>query len=475
MAPQRRWQPNQRLVYERERRGWSQDDAAREAEQVADRLGLRGLGFTGDQFGRWERGECRPRPAYRRVVCELYGASAEDLGLCEPPSAIMASVAAVASAPDRLTAVPSPLAALSEAKPGAQDQEVTTTNRREAIKHAIALGAGLVVGGRMLADAADAAVVASRRWSASSVDPIALEELDQDVERFARDYYSTPHAQLFPAVWEDWLRVERFLDGRQSLKDRAHLLLLGGQLTYFLARLSFHMGDHAAARKHAVLAWQYAEDVAQPVLCGSVKALQSSIAFYAGQQQKVLDVVRSAEPYVVPYIHARLAAYAMRVHAVLGDRPSAEAALRRMERQLVELPVEPGESPFTAATAMLFAAGVYARLGDGTTAEGYAHQALALYDSPQLRGTLFADKGHATLNLAASLLARQRPEPEEAARLSAEAISVPDTQRNDTVRRRAVELWELLADWRMLPAVKDFGDRLRGYKPLALALPAPTV
>jgi len=83
MPRQRRWEPNKRLVYERERRGWSQDDAAREAERVAGGLGLPDLVFTGAQFGRWERGECRPRPPLRRVVCELYEASAEALGLLD--------------------------------------------------------------------------------------------------------------------------------------------------------------------------------------------------------------------------------------------------------------------------------------------------------------------------------------------------------------------------------------------------------
>src|SRR6266536_802422 len=85
MAGQRRWPPNDRLVYERERRGWSQEEAAGQADQLAIRLGLRAVIFTGAQFGRWERGECRPRPPYLRVVCELYDASAEALGLCDPP------------------------------------------------------------------------------------------------------------------------------------------------------------------------------------------------------------------------------------------------------------------------------------------------------------------------------------------------------------------------------------------------------
>src|SRR4029453_2548414 len=46
----RRWEPNKRLVYERERRGWSQDEAAQEAYKIADRLGQSDLVFTGAQF-----------------------------------------------------------------------------------------------------------------------------------------------------------------------------------------------------------------------------------------------------------------------------------------------------------------------------------------------------------------------------------------------------------------------------------------
>src|SRR6266508_6450870 len=98
MAGQRRWPPNDRLVYERERRGWSQEEAAGHADQLAIRLGLRGVAFTGAQFGRWERGECRPRPPYLGVVCQLYEASAEALGLCDPPPSDGSALAAGGSA-----------------------------------------------------------------------------------------------------------------------------------------------------------------------------------------------------------------------------------------------------------------------------------------------------------------------------------------------------------------------------------------
>jgi hypothetical protein len=47
MAGRRRWPPNDRLVYERERRAWSQEEAASQANQLAIRLGQPDLVFTG--------------------------------------------------------------------------------------------------------------------------------------------------------------------------------------------------------------------------------------------------------------------------------------------------------------------------------------------------------------------------------------------------------------------------------------------
>ena len=354
-----------------------------------------------------------------------------------------------------------------QAEPRARGREVKSANRRTAIKAITVMGGVGALGGRhLLIDAGDAAVAAYRKRA--QVDPMTLEELDQDVERFALDCLGVPHAELFPQVCDDWQQVERFLDARQSLNDRAHLTLLGGQLTYFLARLSFNMGDYAAARRHAVLAWQYAEDVEQPVLCASLRTLQGTIAFYAGQHQKSLDLLRAAGAYDTPYNRSRVAANTARAYAVLGDRPRAERALAAMERHLVDLPPQPGDSPYTTATAMSALASTLARLGEGETAEAYARQAVALHNALAVKDTPFEDRGNATLNLAASLVLRRQPEPVEAARLGIEAIAVPEAQRTETVRKRAVELYRLLGRWRTSPAVKELADRLRGYE-----LPAP--
>jgi transcriptional regulator with XRE-family HTH domain len=396
--------PNLLLRQARESRQLTQDE-------VADELGQLGTGgVTGGLVSKWERGICRPSAFHRRLLCQFFEATAEQLGFGR-----------------RLDAPP--------------DDAPT---------------------GGLLKHAGDTAVAA--RQKRSTVDPTTLDELDQDVERFALECLGVPHADLVPQVWDHWQRVEQLLDGRQSLNDRTHLTLLGGQLTYFLSRLSFNLGDYTAARRHAVLAWQYAEDIGQAVLCASVKTMQGTISFYAGQHHRALDYLQAAERYDNPYNRPRIAANRARVYAVLGERREAEQTLATMERHLVALPVQPGDSPYTPATGMSALATTFAWLGDGEIAEGYARQAVALHNRPGVRHSLFEDRGNATLNLAASLVARRQPEPEEAARLGMDVMAVPEGQRTETVRKRGTELLELLRDWRSTPAVRDYAEALREYR-----------
>ena len=67
--PETKTVPNERLRYERIRRGWSQ-------QQVADMVGTTPL-----NVGRWERGVTLPGPYFRRKLCQVYEKSARELDL----------------------------------------------------------------------------------------------------------------------------------------------------------------------------------------------------------------------------------------------------------------------------------------------------------------------------------------------------------------------------------------------------------
>jgi transcriptional regulator with XRE-family HTH domain len=79
-----KWQPNERLLAQRLRRGWSLEDVVRELCDLAIRVGERPLGVNATMVYNWEKGRHRPRPPYPRLLCLLYECSAKELGLWEP-------------------------------------------------------------------------------------------------------------------------------------------------------------------------------------------------------------------------------------------------------------------------------------------------------------------------------------------------------------------------------------------------------
>jgi len=60
---------NEKLRHERMKRGWSQPDVSQK------------IGSDSKTVGRWERGESFPGPYHRQKLVDLYGKSAEELGL----------------------------------------------------------------------------------------------------------------------------------------------------------------------------------------------------------------------------------------------------------------------------------------------------------------------------------------------------------------------------------------------------------
>jgi transcriptional regulator with XRE-family HTH domain len=75
---------NHRLRDQRLRRGWSLETAADRVNQLASAMGERQVAVSGSTFGKWERGIQQPRGVYRELLCLLYDADAQELGLYQP-------------------------------------------------------------------------------------------------------------------------------------------------------------------------------------------------------------------------------------------------------------------------------------------------------------------------------------------------------------------------------------------------------
>ena len=81
MAPVRAYILNLRLQEHRTRLDLTQEAVAEELARLAwVHYGMR-VGVNADMVGKWERGEKRPSKLYRRLLCLLYQATEEELGL----------------------------------------------------------------------------------------------------------------------------------------------------------------------------------------------------------------------------------------------------------------------------------------------------------------------------------------------------------------------------------------------------------
>jgi len=76
--------PNRNLSWERLQRGWSHDEVARRVGVEMGRVGETYTGLSANTVRRWETGERRPEPRYRKHLVAVFGKPASELGLLTP-------------------------------------------------------------------------------------------------------------------------------------------------------------------------------------------------------------------------------------------------------------------------------------------------------------------------------------------------------------------------------------------------------
>jgi len=98
---------NGQLRTHRQLRGWSQDDLVRELVDLGIELGERQLGVSASLISRWEHGVTQPRPPYPKLLCQLFNATAEELGLVSSSPSRTASTELLGQLAGGLSRVPS--------------------------------------------------------------------------------------------------------------------------------------------------------------------------------------------------------------------------------------------------------------------------------------------------------------------------------------------------------------------------------
>jgi transcriptional regulator with XRE-family HTH domain/tetratricopeptide (TPR) repeat protein len=445
MAGRRRWPPNGRLVYERERRGWSQEEAAGQADQLAIRLGLRGVVFTGAQFGRWERGECRPRPPYLGVVCQLYGVSAETLGLCDPsPSdrSVLASGGSAGSAVSSLSHMPA-------------EGEENLDRRAAMVSMAAVLGATLLE------------FTGSLRHS--NVGERMLAYIEADATRFATQYATVGPSELLPPVQQTVTVVQKYLDGHQPIEHRRRLCRAAAQLATVAGMTLFNLRNEQPARWAFRAAGEAAAEAEDGLLGAWVVASECMIPTYNGDPWEVLALTQRGQRLAAgagSAAVAKLAALEAKAHASLGNdgatRDALASANRAMTRATAE-ELQPGVFGFTPAKYFFYAGTCHVRLRQPNAALAASEQALALYQPTKA----FMEPTIARIDMAMAYA--NKGDLDQACQLTRQATAIPADLRTGPIMARVQEFFAGLEPrHRGLPAVQEVREQL------ALPRPAQT-
>ena len=293
----RRWRFRPRESY-RHAHGWSQDEVAARFTEVAARLApsARSAPMVGTRIGEYERwpvGGRRPSPYVLTVLAEVYGTNLgrllDDTDVGAAPEQDRAVLAALTSnEPDRplprrvRRPVPRPLPAAPEIAPPVVATVAVRSPARPPAEKALdppgwSAEAGLIA--RAATEAVDFGVWAD----GSSVGPITLEQLQQDVRRIARDYLTQPPAPLLHRTLRHRRRVFTLLERRSRPAQARELYLLAGRLCGLAAWMIGDLGYSAEADTNARIAWLCADLADHPALRGWVRATQSKLAYWDGR------------------------------------------------------------------------------------------------------------------------------------------------------------------------------------------------
>jgi hypothetical protein len=326
--------------------------------------------------------------------------------------------------------------------------------------------AGSILATAAVADPAEIASVVRRRTT-SNVDDLTLDDMEVTVDHLMREFPKQPHHELSRLATTNWAAAERMLDGWQNLGQRQRLVELAGQLSYYTGRLHYSAGRYPEATQFATLTQRYAAETENLVLRHSSVALHSAVAFFHSQNYaRAAQIMRRGHRYATDYTRARGLAYAARSYSALGDRTSTLEALQGMRDAMVDLPSQPGEIPFTQASALLFTTGCLRRLGDGPEASSVGRETVTAYD--EARTPSHEEHAGARIALALALTTGDRPDPEQAASVGAAVVSSPDPL-NDNLIKQLSMLREALRPWRREPGVAVLSDQISAHERLARA------
>ncbi len=319
----------------REERGWTQQEVAEQLSRLAWLRRREHVGVNADMVAKWERGEKRPSPRYRELLCLLFGADAQALGIGGAAqheawarsevddSSLIATLGGAASLLDQFGAAG---AILQPRMFGVWKDELM--ERRSLLK---------LIG---LATTASFASTSGADLSRSGEPtPETAQDLDHLADRYQVLYHSTAPAVLLTPVMAHLETVRDLLwQGgaapmrRRLFANRARVATLAGRLAFF------DLQDPLSARGFYNLALESAHEAGDQLQAAAALAHMAFIPAADHSFTAAADYLRGAarhaakrpENRVTSWLHA----IESEIQANAGSHTAALAAVDRARETL---------------------------------------------------------------------------------------------------------------------------------------------
>jgi hypothetical protein len=385
--------------------GWSRPRVIAGIAALYEEDGLAVPGINPSMLCRWEHGDAQPGPEYGQMLCRLYRARPEQLGLAPPAAAV--------PLPRAPTDVP--------AWPAAVWESVELVMEIEG-----------PAGG-----------------------PLTLAQLDQAVRYYAAEYSRIPAERLTAEVHRCRTAVHTMLGHSPPAGVRGELHVLGGWLSALLGNLAHHRGEHTVADIHLRTAAGLAAETGHLRLRAWALWARSTVARHQGHAAAALELARAGNALAQePLRQAQGLAWAeLPALVALGHDPSP--AIAAAQRAMDTAPVdEPGRFGFDRAEFHL-------HLAEALLAAGRPAAALAHAGTSRARTTP-GGPGWVAATLALAGAEARHGDLDHATGLAGTVLdTVPSDRFRDTSRRRLARLVTELDRRDPSRTAHFLGDRLR--------------
>ena len=430
---------NECLRAQRILRGWSQEDVVRGLVRVGIELGERQLGVTRQLISRLEREGTCPRAPYPKLLCQLFGTSAEELGLV----------------------VPSPPASACVTIEGTTIEDDVERREFLGLFYTAARGAAVwAVLPSGMKSGASSSVVSSEGESTT------LEALTAITGSYRRLDDRTASLELLPLAFGHLSHVSNVAQRSGSAAERRSLLAAASEAAGLAGGLAFDCGDHAQASSHYRTAITFAERTDNPLLHAFSLGMMSSFRAETGQGAKAVQLVEKGKSLlpreVPPTIEARMATYEANAYSSVGDAPQALGALGRADTASEQIKADgemfwPLVFPFDAGRRARERGACATRLKEPEIALVALEEGLEALGSgaSKLRALALSD-------LAENYVLTG--EVEEACGRAGEAFDVGAQLGSYRVLQRVREVRSYLNPHRDVAAVRDLDERMAGLR-----------